>query len=202
MVPRGAVGTMAGTLVLAGVFVAGLGVARATDLSILYPTVRSAPAGPALSPSRPVRVAIPSIGVRAPVNPVGLATDGSIATPPLRKLNEAGWYSGGPAPGQDGPAIIVGHVDSTNKPAVFAKLATVRPGALIEVTRRDRRVAVFRVDTVEQFNKGRLPVQRVYADFSRPAIRLITCGGRWMGGETGYADNVIVFASLVTTRTA
>jgi hypothetical protein len=37
----------------------------------------------------------------------------------------------------------------------------------------------------------------VYGDFTRPGLRLITCGGRWVGGELGYADNVVVFASLV-----
>jgi hypothetical protein len=55
---------------------------------------------------------------------------------------------------------------------------------------------------VERFGKSRLPAERVYGDFKRPALRLITCGGRWVGSSTGYADNVIVFASLVDTRRA
>jgi hypothetical protein len=42
----------------------------------------------------------------------------------------------------------------------------------------------------------------VYGDFTRPGLRLITCGGQWVGGELGYADNVIVFASLVSSHRA
>ena len=61
-------------------------------------------------------------------------------------------------------------------------------------------MAVFEVNSVEKFDKGRLPVDEVYGDFSRPSLRLITCGGQWVGGETGYADNVVVFASLVKAR--
>ena len=61
-------------------------------------------------------------------------------------------------------------------------------------------MAVFEVDSVERFNKEQLPVEQVYGDFSRPTLRLITCGGRWVGGDTGYTDNVVVFASLVAAR--
>jgi hypothetical protein len=61
-------------------------------------------------------------------------------------------------------------------------------------------VAVFEVNSVERFGKTRLPMRRLYADFSRPGLRLITCGGRWVGGDTGYADNIIVFASLTKAR--
>ncbi|HET8680813.1 MAG TPA: class F sortase, partial [Micromonosporaceae bacterium] len=142
---------------------------------------------------------IPSLDLRAPVTAVGLAADGSIAAPPLERHTEAGWFDGGPTPGQFGPAIIVGHADTRTGPSVFHRLPTLRPGAAIEVTRRDRTVAIFEVNTVERFAKVRLPPDRVYGDFSRPALRLITCGGRYVPGK-GYADNVIVFASLVGTR--
>jgi hypothetical protein len=84
---------------------------------------------------------------------------------------------------------------------VFAR-PEAAPGARIEITRRDRQVAVFEVNSVEQFRKDRIPVPRVYSDFSRPSLRLITCGGAWVGGGTGYADNVIVFASLVDAHKA
>lgn len=157
---------------------------------------------PVLAPSPPTAIRIPSIGVRAPVHRVGLAADGSIAVPPLRRHDEAGWYGDGPTPGQFGPAIVVGHVDTRTGPSVFYRLDRLERGATIEVTRRDRRVAIFRVDSVERFDKGSLPAQRVYGDFRRPGLRLITCGGRWRGGGIGYADNVVVFATLTAARPA
>jgi Sortase domain len=204
---RTPLGPLAAVVTLVGVFCTGVGLGQATGAIRLPDWARSRDAAPprefpVLDPSRPTRIVIPSIDVRAPVHEVGLADDGSIAVPDNRRRNEAGWYRAGPTPGQFGPAIIVGHVDTRTGPAVFHDLVTLRPGATIEVTRRDRRVAVFKVNSVETFSKSRLPADRVYEDFSRPALRLITCGGRWAGGGLGYADNVIVFASLVTSRRA
>ncbi len=147
-----------------------------------------------------MRLVIPSIGVRAPVGRVGLADDGSIAVPALERHNETGWYDRGPTPGQFGPAIIVGHTDTRTGPSVFHDLVKLRPGARIEVTRQDRSVAIFEVNSVEHFDKAALPAERVYGDYRRPALRLITCGGPWLGGSIGYADNVIAFASLIRAR--
>jgi hypothetical protein len=193
-------------LVLIGLFAAGTGLGRQHGLTIhdLFKPPDKAPplAFPVLDPSPPTKIAIRAIGVSAPVHAVGLEADGSIATPALDKRNETGWYREGPTPGQFGPAIIVGHVDTKDKPAVFARLRGLTPGATIEITRRDHRVAVFEVNSVERFNKQRIPVPRVYGDYSRPSLRLITCGGAWVGGNTGYADNVIVFASLISSHKA
>ena len=61
-------------------------------------------------------------------------------------------------------------------------------------------MAIFEVDSVRRFDKERFPTDEVFGDFSRPHLRLVTCGGQWVGGETGYAENVVVFASLVRTR--
>lgn len=198
-------GPAAAALTLFGIFATGLGLGQLADylpsLSGLSPAA-AADVTSVSTPSQPVRLAIPAIGVRAPVRPVGIDPDGSIEAPPLEHADETGWYDRGPTPGQYGPAIIVGHVDGRTGPAVFERLHTLRPGDLVEVTRRDRRVAVFRVETIEQFDKNDLPAAKVYGDFSQPVLRLITCGGRWVGGATGYADNVIVFAALAGTRKA
>jgi hypothetical protein len=189
--------------VLVGVFATGAGLGRSAQwpLDLLSAGIRP-PRGnvASLEASRPTRIAIESIGVKAPVRQVGLAADGSIAVPPLDRHNEAGWYDRGPTPGQSGPAIIVGHADTRTGPSIFHGLVKLRPGALVEVTRTDRSVAIFEVNSIERFDKAKLPVERVYGDYSRPALRLITCGGEWIGGSIGYADNVIAFASLITSK--
>jgi sortase (surface protein transpeptidase) len=193
-------------LVLVGLFATGAGLGQATGTLSWPPwgpdNEPPPRAFPVLEPSRPIRILIPSIDVRAPVHAVGLASDGTIAVPAVQLHNEAAWYERGPTPGQFGPAIIVGHADTRTGPSVFHDLAKLRPGATIEVTRRDRKVAVFKVNSVERFAKTRLPADRVYGDYSRPGLRLITCGGRWLGSGIGYEDNLIVFASLVDTHRA
>lgn len=192
--------SLAVLLVVVGVFVTGAGFGRAAGLDLPDWLIGNQRSGDALEPSRPVRIRIPSIDVDAPVRSVGLAADGSIAVPPLDQHDETGWYDGGPTPGQDGPAIIVGHADTRTGPSVFHEVPRLRRGARVEVTRADRSVAIFEVTSVEHFDKGGLPVERVYADFSQPALRLITCGGEFVGGSIGYSDNVIAFAKLVGAR--
>jgi hypothetical protein len=200
------IGVAAALLVVFGFFAACAGLGQVSQLSwpdwFKEPDKPPPRAFPVLEPSRPIRIAIPSINVQAPVQGVGRADDGSIAVPTLRRHNQAGWYENGPAPGQFGPAIIVGHADTRDGPSIFYGLTKLRPGARVEVTRRDREVAVFEVNSVERFAKSKLPVDRVYGAFERPSLRLITCGGRWAGGGIGSSDNVVVFASLVSTHRA
>lgn len=193
---------LAACLLLIGLFAVGIGLGKHTGFD-LFPRAAKAPPGdfPVLDPSPPKRIRIPSIGVDAPVHAVGRESDGSIAVPSLKLRNEAGWYREGPSPGEYGPAIVVGHVDTKDKPAVFHRLKELVPGARIEIARRDRHVAVFEVNSVEQYDKKALPAG-VYRDFERPALRLITCGGAWVGGSTGYADNIVVFANLISSHPA
>jgi hypothetical protein len=205
MARRSLTGPLSIFLVLVGIFVTGAGLGLSTG-PLSWPDWfgdGAPPRGfPVLEPSPPLRIRIQSIEVRAPVHRVGLAADGSIAVPAVDKHNEAGWFERGPSPGQFGPAIIVGHADTRTGPSVFYRLDRLRKGDTIEVTRKDRRVAIFKVNSVERFGKKALPVDRVYGDYRRPGLRLITCGGRWLGSGAGYADNIIVFASLVDTRRA
>ncbi|MGB9378810.1 MAG: sortase, partial [Mycobacteriales bacterium] len=112
----------------------------------------SPPAGRAVRPlgaSRPRTIEIPSIGVRSQVNPIGLAGDGSIAVPqPGPSLNQAAWFKNSPTPGQPGPSVIEGHVDSDSGPSVFFDLGKVTPGQHILVTRADGIRLTFTVDAV------------------------------------------------------
>ena len=202
----GMIGVAAFALVFVGLFAFGLGLGFASGFDVrgLFRGAEEPPPRefPVMEPSRPQRLEIPAIAVSAPVHEVGLAGDGSVGVPPLNRHNEAGWFEGGPTPGQFGPALIVGHADTRTGPSVFARLDEMRPGQEITVRRSDSSVAVFEVNSVETFDKNRLPAQRVYGDYSRPSLRLMTCGGKWLGGEEGYEDNIVVFASLVTAREA
>jgi hypothetical protein len=195
-------GAIAAFLVLLGLFGVGAGIAQlkgAPSLPALGLAHDSPPgqAGRPMARSNPTNISIPAIGVYAPVTPVGLATDGAVAAPPLEQNNLTGWYSGGPTPGQTGPAVIVGHVDGPRGESVFYRLGQLKPGQKVEVSLANHRVAVFSVYSVEYYPKGEFPGHKVYDDYSRPGLRLITCGGTYVGGSVGYRDNVVVYASLL-----
>lgn len=156
--------------------------------------------GPApLGPSRPLTISIPAIGVRSPVNPIGLAADGTLAVPrPGPHLDQAAWFDNSPTPGQPGPAIIEGHVDSTQGPSVFFRLGDMKPDDQILVRRADGRMLTFHVDAVRDFLKTRFPTTLVYGSphLDRSTLRLITCSD-FDASIHHHVGNEVVFAHLV-----
>lgn len=160
----------------------------------------SAPADPTGAPlpaSQPVSIAIPAIKVSAPIRPVGLNRDGTLEVPPLSIPNLTGWYRYGPTPGQVGPAVIVGHVDSAaNGPSVFFRLGTLKAGDTVRVTRADSSVATFQVLSTHEYSKDAFPTNDVYGAIDYPGLRLITCGGRFDASTGNYVDNIVVYARL------
>ena len=145
---------------------------------------------------------IPSLDVSTPVFPIGLAADGSLAVPqPGPRLNQAAWFRNSPSPGQPGPAIIEGHVDSTQGPSVFFRLGAIAPGDRVHVRRSDGVRLTFVVDAVRDFKKASFPTKLVYgdADLSRPTLRLITCSD-FDPSIHHHVGNEVVFAHLAKVR--
>ncbi|MEV5645319.1 class F sortase [Streptomyces flaveolus] len=152
---------------------------------------------PPLRPADPVRLRIAAIGVNAPMTRVGLDSAGALQTPPPGQPGVAGWYGDGTPPGSAGTAIATGHVDTpTGDPGVFYNLGALPKGATIEISRADRRTAVFAVRAVELHDKKKFPSKKVYGSSGRPELRLITCGGGYTK-RTGYLSNVVVYATLI-----
>ena len=162
----------------------------------------SAPATPtgaaAMPASEPASVRIGAIGVDAPVHPLGLNEDGTLAVPSGARYDEPAWYDGSPTPGEVGPSVIEGHVTGAGgRKSVFFELGALRPGDTVEVDRQDGTTATFEVDAVESYPKDQFPTASVYGPTERPELRVITCGGT-VSAETGHhVDNVVVFAHLV-----
>jgi hypothetical protein len=161
---------------------------------------RGGPDAP-LSRSVPVSLRIPAIGVTARVIPLGLTAGGGVAVPPLSAPFVTSWYDRGSAPGEDGPAVLLGHVDAAAVgPAVFYKLGDLVPGDLVYVTRRDRRTAVFRVTAVALYPEQRFPTKQVYGFTPNPTLRLITCGGDYDAQTHHYLGRTIAFAVYAGER--
>jgi hypothetical protein len=157
----------------------------------------AAPSGP-LGRSTPVRLDIPAIDVHSGLLELGLDPDGTTEEPPLDSP-DAGWYVHSPTPGEIGPAVLLGHVDSARSgPGVFHDLAALLPGDAVTVQRADGSTAAFVVDRVAHHPKAEFPTAEVYGDIPHAGLRLITCGGEFDRGTGHYRDNVVVYASAVT----
>jgi hypothetical protein len=141
----------------------------------------------------PVRLRIPAAGVDTPLETLGRAANRRIALP--SRPERAGWFGGGPRPGQPGPAVIIGHVDWAHSPAVFFRLAQLGRGDRVLVERADGSTAAFRVTRLQQVPKTAFPTEQVYAPDLAPSLRLITCGGSFDRSTKNYRDNVIVYAT-------
>lgn len=172
------------------------GTARTEPSDGPTPARRQGPAPLGASPPR--TISIPAIGLTSKVNPIGLAEDGSIAVPqPGPLLDQAAWFENSPTPGQPGPSVIEGHVDTESGPSVFFELGTVEPGQQVLVTRKDGRRLTFVVDAVRDYLKSEFPTEVVYGakDLSVPALRLITCS-QFDTATRHHVGNQVVFARL------
>lgn len=164
-----------------------------------------APAAPApaasqpavLSRSEPVVLEIPAIGVRTDLLKLGLRENGSLEVPQDTGSGApASWYNGSPTPGERGPSVMLGHVNSpSGRGGVFADLRQLTPGTEINVSRTDGSIAVFTVDRGALYSKNDFPTLEVYGNTAGPELRLITCDG--YDPDTGlFDDNYVIYAKL------
>ncbi|MFI7117858.1 class F sortase [Amycolatopsis sp. NPDC049868] len=166
----------------------------------------SRPSPPPVTPTRtivdptvrvtPTAVHIPKLGADSSLIELGLDANRRMRTPPVTTPMQAGWYEPGPAPGQTGPAVIVGHVDGATRPGIFYRLHELAPGDRVAVERADGSVVTFVVRRTIHAPKDRFPTKEVYGHTAGPELRLITCGGSFDRTARSYRDNVIVFARL------
>jgi sortase (surface protein transpeptidase) len=147
--------------------------------------------------STPLQLHIPAIGLSDPLAILGVNANGTVQVP--SDIQQPGWYQFGPSPGEEGSAVILGHVDSYQGPAVFYKLGTLVAGDLIGVTLADGGTAQFKVTSVAMYLKTQFPAQLVYTSQGGSSLNLVTCGGVFDSHTGHYLSNVVVYSSLVST---
>jgi len=179
--------------------------ARADDVvraAKLRPPPVQGPALPAAAASNqvstpapePVAIRIPALGIDQELIELGVVgTDLQVPN----DYYDIGWWRDGPSAGENGAAVMVGHVDSETGPAVFYQLSGLRRGHEIVVDGADGSSLTFAVRRVGAFTRAGFPSARVYRTDGAPALHLLTCGGTFDDGEGQYSGNVVVFAELV-----
>ncbi len=151
-----------------------------------------------LGPSPATRLRIPEIGVdTGTFVDLGLKPDNTMEVP--EGAETVGWYDASPTPGERGPSILAAHVDWQNQKGVFFDLRTLRSGADVLVDRADGTEVRFEVTEVEQYSKDDFPTEKVYGDVSGAELRLITCGGDFDRGAQSYRDNVVAYATMISS---
>lgn len=142
----------------------------------------------------PVTVAVPDLGIDAPVTEMGVEeAGGAVAVP--EDVAVAGWYRFGPRPGEPGSAVLTAHVDSAEQGAgAFFRLREAEPGARVSVTFADGAATEFEVVGRRTYGKDQLPLDDLFARDGEPVLTLITCGGAFDAERRSYEENIVVFA--------
>jgi sortase (surface protein transpeptidase) len=159
------------------------------------PTATTRPAVPSAAEEvpAPIRLAVPALGVDTTVDPVGVAPDGQMEIP--EDVDRVGWYRFGPAPGEDGSAVLAGHVDDAEQGlGVLATLRRASVGDEVRVTDDEGTTTRWRVVSREVISKQALPLENLFRRDGPPRLTLITCGGPFLPEYRSYRDNVIVVA--------
>jgi sortase (surface protein transpeptidase) len=182
----------------------GPSASAAGDVAAVGPPSEVVELPPAARPLRealPQRLDIPELGVQAPVVARGLDARGALDPPPFDQPGVVGWYAAGARPGAAGTALMVGHLDTETRPAVFHRISSLKPGGTIRVIRDDGRVAEFTVDDVRILTREHFDARQAYGprEPGRAELRLVTCGGTFDRASRSYTANVIVSAYLTGT---
>lgn len=167
---------------------------------VVSPVLTESGAALSLPKATPMKIRIKKANIEANFEaPLGLKESGEIETP--ESYETVAYYKYGPTPGEIGPAVVLGHVDSFEGPAVFFSLGQLTEGDQIDIERVDGTIATFAVTSMERRPQRDFPTASVYGDIPYAGLRLITCTGIYDHGELRYSHNLIVYAALVATST-
>lgn len=151
---------------------------------------------PVVPPALPVRLKIPSLGIDADIEHVGLDAENNMDVP--KNDDNVAWYTLGARPGEKGSAVIAGHFDGrTGKPAVFYRVSELQPGDNIEVTSSDGIMYVYSVTAKQSFPYDDLPLQDIFGRTDITALNLITCKGTWDKAKRNYSHREVIYSRLV-----
>ena len=144
--------------------------------------------------TQPETLKIPAIDVKAQVQHLGMTKTGEMAVPD--NSEDVSWFSPGYQPGQNGRAVIAGHVDGVEGPAVFWDLSKLQLGDEVLVQNEDKTLA-FKVHTMASVPLDLVDVSIVFGYTSSPELVLITCSGTYDFGRGTREERLIVYASLI-----
>ncbi|HET9632587.1 MAG TPA: class F sortase [Terrabacter sp.] len=156
----------------------------------------------------PARLRIPTLGVDAPFERIGLDPKGRrdasgqlpLGTPTDR--TKAGWYAAGPRPGSGtGTVLVDGHTYRDGS-AIFQEdfARRIATGQLIQLRQDNGSTCSYRITRVwRTISSARAYPQLVASqhlyDFAGPErLLLATCGGSWNAAAGNYDDISVVLA--------
>jgi LPXTG-site transpeptidase (sortase) family protein len=141
---------------------------------------------------------IPAISLNAPIEPVGKLPGGAMAVPVLKQWDGVGWYKYGPWPGEQGSAVIDGHLDRPGgSPAIFWRLHDLHVGDIVMLVNTGKPTLRFRVTQVVAYSPANAPLKQIFENSSGKYLNLITCAGTWIPTIHQTTLRLVVYTVLV-----
>lgn len=144
----------------------------------------------------PSQIEVPSIGVKANIEPTGILDNGEMGVP--EDVDQVGWFEPGFKAGAKGNAVLAGHVDSLTGPAVFYELTDVKVGETVVLTDADGRKMVFEVKNLTSYETDEAPIEEIFGSSDKRMINLITCTGDFNRDIGSHEERLVVTAELVS----
>lgn len=145
----------------------------------------------------PVRLLIPTTGLNASIEPVGILSNGDMATPTQNPWENVGWYNAGPGPGEQGSAVIDGHLDRPGgDPAIFWRLRSLHVGDEVQVIMTTGKMLHFHVTRIALYSPQAAPLQDIFGNKGGKYLNLITCAGDWIPSQHQTTLRLVVYTSL------
>ncbi|HYC83300.1 MAG TPA: class F sortase [Candidatus Paceibacterota bacterium] len=193
------VSAMAAVLLLAHVSYAPLDSLlqeRFSSAGDVFRGLRVSTAAPVIADAgAPSRFLIPRLGIDAEVQPVGVNAKGAVGTP--TRFKDVAWYREGPKPGEEGGAVINGHLDNAlGLPGVFYRLPTVEIGDEVQVLDEKGTIMTFSVYAIDRYPYNQALSPDLMETAGRAELRIITCTGSWLSSKKTYSERLVVSARL------
>ncbi|MFD6068590.1 class F sortase [Amycolatopsis lurida] len=197
------------------------GTAQAVSVSVAggapaAPAQQETPPPPDIVPTTPTAAPPPAASSKAPDSPkpqgpgtIRLPAGGAAKLvrkelgpgaelPVPENLGEVTWW-GAELSAATGASVFAGHVNWKGATGPFAELWTERIGGTVTVVDKAGKSWQYKVSQLITLKKNELPqrADELFGQSGPHRIVLVTCGGRWVGGETGYAENRVVIADPI-----
>jgi len=144
---------------------------------------------------KPVRLCIPSVHLSTSIIPIHLSEDGHLQVPKSSEV--AGLYVDGILPGENGNAIVAGHVDNYTGPAIFYPLKHLKPGSFVLLFDQNNQYLKYEVLEVQSYYTQEAPLDKIFGDTPEKQLNLITCTGKYDRKKKEHEKRLIVYTRLV-----
>lgn len=144
----------------------------------------------------PVRVEIPSVGIDAPVEQVGLTPDTALGS--AHSDTAVAWFSEGWQLGESGNSILNGHVvtHKDGRPAGLWRLDQVRPEDEVVLILQDGTRFRYNVTEIDDNNVDKLEGERIARIFGRATTENLNIISHGYGDPaTGTDKRVVVYST-------